>query len=345
MNNKSSSKEWGSSLRRMPWDQKGEEPTLTERLISSTVGEWYLAKHRKASEEETALINSLNPEACPYCESSDYIRKGFYKNGIQRYQCKSCSKKFSVLTNTIFGGRKIAFSEWIEYLLHLFEFHSVKTSARDNRNAGSTGKYWLAKVFGVLGEVQKDVKLHGDVYIDETYFSRYPRETVRKDGKKLRGISRNKICVATGIDSSGNILIIVENVSKPSLKSTWNAYGSHIEERSHLIHDDEHSHSILVEKLQLTETVYPSAELKKLRDEDNPMDPVNRLHALIKRFMREHGGFSRNDLQDWMNLIWFILSEPSNRYEKVRIFIERALSTPLVVRYRDVMSKKPNNTN
>ena len=46
-----------------------------------------------------------------------------------------------------------------------------------------------------------------------------------------------------------------------------------------------------------------------------------------------------------MNLIWFILSDPANRYEKVRVFIERALSTPLVVRYRDVMSKKPNDTN
>ena len=51
---------------------------------------------------------------------------------------------------TLFDSRKIPLSEWVEFLLHLFEFHSVKTSARDNRNAESTGKYWLAKVFSAL---------------------------------------------------------------------------------------------------------------------------------------------------------------------------------------------------
>ena len=58
--------------------------------------------------------------------------------------------------------------------------------------------------------------------------------------------------------------------------------------------------------------------------------------------MREHGGFSRDDLQDWMNLIWFIMNPPHNRYEKVKKFIDMALSSPLKVRYRDVMSKKSN---
>lgn len=70
------------------------------------------------------------------------------------------------------------------------------------------------------------------------------------------------------------------------------------------------------------------------------MDPINDLHALIRRFMGEHGGFSREDMQDWMNLIWFILTSPHNRYEKVKAFIDLAVSSPLEVRYHTVMSKK-----
>ena len=35
-----------------------------------------------------------------------------------------------------------------------------------------------------------------EVYIDEIFFTCYPRDLVTKDGKKLKGISRNKICVA-----------------------------------------------------------------------------------------------------------------------------------------------------
>ncbi len=339
-NRKSGPREWGHSLRRMPWDQENNIPTNTEKLISSTVDEWYLAKHREASAEEISLINSLIPATCPHCRSKDYIKKGFSSGGIQRYQCKNCGQKFSPLTNTIFDSRKIPFSEWIEFLLHLFEFHSITTSSRDNRNAGSTGKYWLIKVFSVLRDVQNEVKLHGNVYIDEMYFSKYPRELVKKDGKKLRGVSRNKICIAVGCDDFGNILIVTENISKPSIKSTWKAYGSHIKDHSHLIHDDEHSHSVLVEKLHLSNSVYPTSETKGLKDEDNPMDPINGLHALIRRFMREHGGFDRDAIQDWMNLIWFILTPPHNRYEKVKAFIDMAVSSPLEVRYHAVMSKK-----
>ena len=343
MNNKISEiREWGHSLYRMPWDNHDTQ-TNTEKLISSTIGEWYIAKHREASAEEIALVNSRAPSVCPYCGSDSFIRKGYYGNGIQRYQCKLCELKFSPLTNTIFENRKIPFSEWIEFLIHLFEFHSITTSARDNRNSGSTGKYWLIKVFSVLKDVQASVILHGKVYIDEMFFTCYPRDLILKEGKKLKGISRNKICVAVGCDNHGNVLIIVENVSKPSNRSTWEAYSSHIKAKSRLIHDDEHSHGILVEKLQLNESVYPSSKTKGLKDEENPMDPINNLHALIRRFMREHGGFSRDDLQDWMNLIWFIMSPPHNRYEKVKKFIDMALSEPLKVRYRDVMCKNSFN--
>ena len=76
-----------------------------------------------------------------------------------------------------------------------------------------------------------------------------------------------------------------------------------------------------------------------MEDKDNPLDPVNNLHDLSKRFMRQHGGFNRDELQDWMNLLWFIFSRPENRYEKVGKFLEMAISSPLKVKYRDVMLK------
>ena len=41
-----------------------------------------------------------------------------------------------------------------------------------------------------------------------------------------------------------------------------------------------------------------------------------------------------------MNLIWFILSKPQNRYEKIRKFFGNAVCTHKRVKYRDVMSKR-----
>ena len=171
------------------------------------------------------------------------------------------------------------------------------------------------------------------------FFPVVKHKEVLKNGKKLKGISRNKIAVAVAHDSNGNFLFIVENTSKPSDKSTWKALGTHIKEESHLIHDGERSHGILVRKLNLTETVYSTQETKGLSDKDNPLDPVNDIHSLAKRFMKEHGGYNRDDLQDWMNLIWFIFSKPDNRYEKIDKFINLALCASKRVKFRDVMCK------
>jgi len=330
-------KRWGSSLRDVPWEGAF---TPCERLIASTIQEWYDEKHRKSSKEEISYINSLKISGCPYCGSTEFSRCGHTSQGIQRYTCKSCSKRFLPLTNTIFDSKKIPLSEWIEYLMHLFEFHSITSSSRDNRNAEMTGKYWLLKVFEVLKGIQDDTILSGNVYIDETYFSVIKSDTVLKNGKKLRGISRNKIGVATGVDDDDHILIIVEYTSKPSKKSTWAAYGSHIATGSHLIHDGDNSHQILIDRLNLTEEIHPSEETKGLPDDDNPMAKINRIHYFMKRFMREHGGYDRNNLQDWMNLIFFILSEPDNVYDKIDKFFKIAVNSPARVKFRDVFCRK-----
>jgi len=129
------------------------------------------------------------------------------------------------LTGTIFEDRKIPISEWIEYLIHLFEFHSITTSARENLNAYSTGRYWLFKVFAVLEDFQKDIILAGNVYLDETFFSVVEsKKEHRENGKEYRGISRNKLCIAAAFDDTGHILLMCENTSNPSSKSTWKRY-------------------------------------------------------------------------------------------------------------------------
>ena len=334
------SSSWGRSLKYLPWD-KEEDISCSQQLISSTVHEWYDAKHRNTSAEETELINSIKLTKCRFCDSMNIISYGKYRNGIRRYYCNDCHHSFCALTGTIFEDRKISISEWIEYLIHLFEFHSITTASRDNRNAHSTGRYWLYKVFTVLRTFQDNVILEGSIYFDETFFTVIESKKARKaDGGEYRGISRNKLCVAAAFDDKGHVLLIYENTSKPSLKSTWRALGTHIKEGSHLVHDGEKSHRVLIEQLGLTSEEYDSDELKKLSDKDNPLDPINEIHSLAKRFMKAHGGYNRDNLQDWMNLIAFLLSELKNRYEKIDLFINMALNSPQVVKYRDAMSRK-----
>ena len=161
------SSSWGRSLKYLPWD-KEEDISCSQQLISSTVHEWYDAKHRNTSAEETELINSIPLSSCRLCGSNRIKQNGNYNtSGIKRYYCNDCHHSFCALTGTIFEDRKISVSEWIEYLIHLFEFHSITTASRDNRNAYSTGRYWLYKVFTVLRTFQDNVILEGRIYFDE----------------------------------------------------------------------------------------------------------------------------------------------------------------------------------
>ncbi len=80
---------------------------------------------------------------------------------MQKYLCRSCGRGSNPLTGTVLNSRKMPISEWIEYLLHLLEFHSVVTYARDNRRTHTTGVYWLRKVFAALEGCQDFVVLSG----------------------------------------------------------------------------------------------------------------------------------------------------------------------------------------
>ncbi|MEL7648152.1 MAG: hypothetical protein AAGU76_08670 [Sedimentibacter sp.] len=103
------------------------------------------------------------------------------------------------------------------------------------------------------------------IYVDETFYKkRKPDQIKIEDGKYYRSLSRNQECIFTAIDASGNIVALINGTGKPSQKYYWEILGNRIRSESHIIHDKERSHRILVYKLNLTEDVYDSKEVKKL---------------------------------------------------------------------------------
>jgi len=236
-------------------------------LMVSTLSKWYGAKHRRASEEETAFANSIEMARCPRCGSADFSRDGHRPDGLQRYECRACGAKFSPLAGTAFDSHKIPLSEWVEFLIHPFEFHSVAASASDNRNAGSTGLYWLSKVFFVLRGCQESVALGGAVKLDEAYVPRWKSLRAAKGGKELRGLSRNQFCIASATDGKRCSLVLC-GVGKPSFGKAVKGYAGHVSEGSKIIHDGDKSHNGLIGLLGLSSEVHAAEETKGLADED-----------------------------------------------------------------------------
>lgn len=104
------------------------------------------------------MINSYVPVKCPFCGSLEFKKFGHSKSGVQRYMC-GCGKSFLSTTGTIFNEHRISISEWMEYCLNLFRHVSITADSWNNKNAFTTSRYWLQKLFLTLEDVQNDIVL------------------------------------------------------------------------------------------------------------------------------------------------------------------------------------------
>lgn len=322
------------SRRTTPWDDS-PRPTPVQRFIKLHYQTRYEERHQPLDETgEAEMINSFEPKHCPFCQSESFIKYGHDRNGINRYKCV-CGKSFKPTTGTIFDSRKIGICEWIEYCLNIFRYVSLNADSWNNRNAISTSKYWLEKLFLTLENSQSNVVLSGTVWLDETYYSLMLRDRIRdENGNLLRGLSRNQICIGVATDKKHTICFF-EGFGKPSQKRSYETFKDHIASGSTLIHDKEKAHKKLIEKLELKCVSYSSSNLKGLADSENPLDPVNRIHCLLKMFLNAHSGFCRDEIQDYLNLYSFVINSPSDHLEKVEKIINLVFENPKSLKYRD----------
>lgn len=327
------------SRKKTPWDHNNDLSPM-ESFIKSKYLDSYDYKHPSIKDtKEADLLNSYEVSCCKRCNSLDFKKKGLTKNGIQRYFCNTCKRYFNVLTSTLFDNHKISISEWIEFCLDIFRFESINLTSKTNKNSFTTSKYWLYKLFYIIEDIQDDIVLEGNVYIDETFYPVIESNKIVKDGKKLRGLSKNQICIGIAYDGR-YVYARVEGFGKTSQKKTKDTFINHIKAGSHLIHDKEKSHKILIKELKLTDESYDANKLKKYKDKDNPLNPINRQCYLLKRFLRSHSGFDRDDIQYYINLYCFISNPPVNKLEKVEIILNRAIDFTKSLKYRDFYTSK-----
>ncbi|MBQ9069216.1 MAG: IS1 family transposase [Eggerthellaceae bacterium] len=324
-----------------PWDGKADdELSPAEALVAASHRSMYEFRH-SAFEGDAAFFNSYARDACPWCGSGSVIRFGIDKTGLQRYRCKTCSKTFTPATGTIFDDRKLPLSAWADFLVQVFSYESSNAMTREDRRSITTVPYWMAKLFSVLDGIQDGVVLSGRVQIDETYYPVPVAQAIAVDGKKLRGLSRNKLCIGVGCDSGGRSLFDWEGYGKTSGAKTWGAFGGHVEVGSTLAHDMEKGHRRLVRDLSLVSEEYSSKELARLPDKENPLRDVNRLCFLLKGFLDSHSGFDRADLPGYLNVFHVMMNDPADKMEKAAMVLDRAMSCPKTLRFREFYRRNP----
>ena len=98
------------------------------------------------------------------------------------------------------------------------------------------------------------------------------------------------------------------------------------------------AHNKLVKELSLKSISYDSKTLKKLPDSENPLNPINRVHAVLTKFLNSHSGFNRKDLQGYLNLFALATNPLTDLLAKVELVIQTAFQNPKLLRYRDFYS-------
>ena len=322
------------SRRATPWDGAGEL-TPTQAFLKENYDMRYMNHHRKVEESgESAMVNFYSPKKCPFCASDEFKRNGLTTSGVQRYKC-SCNKTFLPTTGTIFDDHKLSISEWMEYCLNLFRHVSILADSWSNKNTYKTSRYWLQKLFLTLEGLQDEIVLSGDVWLDETFYTVIAEDvTYNDDGTRLRGLSKNQICIGVATDKKHTIFL-VEGTGKSSQKKTYDTFKIHIESKSKLFHDKESAHKRLIKALELDSVSYASKDLVGLLDKENPLYPVNRAHAILKMFLNSHSGFDRENLQGYLDLFALVTNPPDEMLSKVEFVVNRAFENPKILRYRE----------
>ena len=79
--------------------------------------------------------------------------------------------------------------------MNIFRYVSINADSWNNRNAFTTSRYWLEKIFLVLRAYSAEIELFpGRVYLNEIYYPVRSEDIKRTpEGAKLRGISSNQL--------------------------------------------------------------------------------------------------------------------------------------------------------
>ena len=257
---------------------------------------------RQYSEEElisifNAAIENVKSESkpvskcdCPYCSGRQVILYG-KKHGKQRFLCKECSHTFITTTHTMMSKSHYGEDIWHEMFLDTIAGNALSFSEKRLGISHQAAFNMRHKILIAMQDVFSDNPTTlGDVCeLDETYvldcykgkklpetFTRGPRKHGAKAGK--RGISNEYICLCTGVQRKGDVIVAAANRAKPSMEELASVFDGHIEDGSLFLTDGLRSYRVLESMADCT--------VKNVEKESASfyhLNTVNNLRSYIKR--------------------------------------------------------------
>lgn len=264
-------------------------------------------------------LADIEPKSCPCCgdQSARFIRKG-YLRGKQRFQCKSCGRKFTYDSKQLTSNSQQPVESWLVVLEDTLSLQSLNSTAEKIGVCHSTAFHMRHKLLVYLEEaVAASAPLEVLIEADETYMpesqkgtkvtQRKPRRHGESSGK--RGLSNEQMCVCVATDRDNHVIARCVNRAKPSSEDLVEALASHIAGESVLLCDGAASYNLLAEKTDCQKVSLVGHEsYNKLYH----LNTVNSLHSRFKEMMRKLRGVASKYLNRYAAL-FSVLAMNTNR--------------------------------
>lgn len=249
--------------------------------------------------------------ACPRCGSVTVVRKGHDVKGAQRWLCKDCGRTFHMEPDTIITRSKLKPAVWMLYLECFVDCLSLRECAK--RCKVSLRTSWLMRMRLIESLKRHLPKFFANagtsVQLDETYLResfkgnhtkgkfRLPREARhRGTPASKRGLSREQICVMTGVADDNSAFLTMSGRGVISKNRALAALDGRIAKGAYAVADQASAYPGVMESLGVNFT--------RTKAEDHAINRVNTLHSLFEGFMACFRGVSTKRLNEY--LTWFL---------------------------------------
>lgn len=249
---------------------------------------------------------------CVHCGSVSVVKNGT-SNGKQRYKCKDCNKQFNHLTLSSLAGTKLPLTKWLDYAKCMLFGMSIRKSAEIIDVCVKTSFYMRHKILDCLHEYLGVGSVKGIVEVDETFHAVSYKGNHKKSGfilprparrrgheVKLRGISKEQVCIVTALDRNNNIILEPVCTGRVGVIELDKLFEGRIEEGSILCTDSHKSYPRFAKEHQLDHK-----QIKRGRHKEGiyHINRLNALHSLYKDWIKQFKGVSSKFLVNY--LYWF----------------------------------------
>ncbi len=305
----------------------------------------------------TGRKRSFDPKeipTCPKCGISDVVRNGS-AHGKSRFRCKGCNSYFGLTSGKLTEGSSASAQKWDTFIEGMLCGDSLPMLSEKCSIALSTAHSWRMKLFSQVcnsteGRILKGIIQEDEFYLSASFkgnwkgslnlgiekdystilpdyhkygFREYPHKRGSQDRK--RGLSRDKICIATAIDEGRNV--IGKPVGRGSISSDGldYAFSSRFDTQAILVTDMSKGGIKYAQGSGLAHVALDSKT--ESRKGHYNLQLVSALHSIIAEISRSRSSFATKNAEAYITWeAWKLLNRTKSLEEKKEIL--KSLVTP-----------------